>query len=337
MRARERNVSTVSCIVSSRQMRSGYSNRNLLLAARTTLCSVKGETMSSKRIKRQDSSVARPHKARGTAKYRGGKSPSARVKVIAAFALVVLLITATTILAQRRKQTTPPIQNHTEQTQNASEPLGEVSPQSLTSPSLWSKEYIHGPGGRIVATEERLKFLDVDDLSQFWEDIYRIAARGVTVGCPAPNYCPEAQVTRAQMAVFIERALGVFTPPTPTMQHFTDVAPGYWAYDFIEDFAMRGITSGCTQTTFCPEGPVTQEQMAKFTIRARGEPDPPWPTQQRFNDVPISGPTQNQFANFIDRMAVLDIWTGCGNGNYCPTAPVTRRQMAHILVKAFGI
>jgi CO dehydrogenase nickel-insertion accessory protein CooC1 len=202
---------------------------------------------------------------------------------------------------------------------------------------LWSKEYIHGPGGRVIATEERLTFSDVVDGSPYYEDIYRIAARGVTVGCGGGNFCPDGQVTRAQMAVFIERALGVFTPPTPTMQHFTDVPPSYWAYDNIEDFATRGITSGCTSTTYCPEGPVLQEQMAKFIIKARGEPDPPWPTQQRFNDVPISGQNQNQFANFIDRMAFLEIWPGCGSGNYCPASPLTRRQMAHILVRAFGI
>jgi|GEM_PF-5456495 len=295
--------------------------------------------MSSKRIKRQSSSVAWPHKARSKTKYRNVKShPPARSRVIAAFAIAVLLIATTAILAQRGKQKTPSVQNHTEQTQNAPEPAGEISPQSLTSPSIWTKEYIHGPGGRIVATEERLKFIDVDDFSLFWEDIYRIAARGVTVGCPAPNYCPLGQVTRAQMAVFIERALGVFTPPTATTQHFTDVPPGYWAYDFIEDFVTRGITSGCTPpTTYCPEGTVTHAEMAVFVIKARGELNPPTPPTQRFLDVP---PGYWAY-NFIERMGFLDIWQGqeCpqGSGYYCPGAFVTRRQMAHILVRAFGI
>jgi hypothetical protein len=305
--------------------------------------------MSRKRSKRRESSVdAPPQVARSeaaknrTSKRSAAKKPfpnnlSVRNKVIAAVALLTMLIATTGILAQRGKQKTPVHQNHTGQARNTVSPAGEVSPETLTSPSLWSKEYIHGPGGRVVATEEWLKFTDVDNPSLFYEDIYRIAARGVTVGCPAPNYCPEGLVTRAQMAVFIERALGVFTPPTPTMQHFTDVPPGYWAYAFIEDFATRGITSGCTPTTYCPEGLVTHEQMAKFTIVARGEPNPPLPAQQRFNDVPPS----SVFYNFIELMGALDIWQGqgCpqGPGYYCPRAFVTRRQMAHILVRAFGI
>jgi len=251
----------------------------------------------------------------------------------------MIMIATTAILAQRVKQKTP-VKNQEEQAQNVAQTAGEVSPESLISASLWSKEYIHGPGGRVVATEERVKFLDVDDGSQFWEDIYRIAARGVTVGCPAPNFCPNDSVQRQTMAAFIIRALGDFSPPTPPQQRFTDVPPSNIFYEFIDEMAVRHITDGCNppnNTMYCPGDPVLHEQMAKFIIRARGEPDPPWPTLQRFNDVPISGPSQNQFANFIDRMAVLDIWTGCGNGNYCPAAPVTRRQMAHILVKAFGI
>ncbi len=81
---------------------------------------------------------------------------------------------------------------------------------------------------------------------------------------------------------------------------------------------------------------VPHEQMATFIMRARGEFDPPTPPTQRFNDVPPS----NIFYNFIERMGALDIWhgQGCpGTNNYCPAAPVTRRQMAHILVRAFGI
>jgi len=32
---------------------------------------------------------------------------------------------------------------------------------------MWSKEYIHGPGGRVIATEERVTFADVIDGSLF--------------------------------------------------------------------------------------------------------------------------------------------------------------------------
>jgi len=60
------------------------------------------------------------------------------------------------------------------------------------------------------------RFVD-DDTSIFENDIEAIAAAGVTLGCnPPPNdrFCPNDPVTRAQMAAFLTRALGL-TPLVP--------------------------------------------------------------------------------------------------------------------------
>ncbi len=54
-------------------------------------------------------------------------------------------------------------------------------------------------------------FVDDDD-SVFEDDIDRLGASGVTRGCNPPTndrYCPEAPVTRGQMASFLVRALGL--------------------------------------------------------------------------------------------------------------------------------
>jgi hypothetical protein len=313
------------------------------------LCSLKERIMSRKKIKPQESpvdappGVARKKEAKTsggrkrTAKNPAAKSFPARNRVIAAVALVTMLIAATAILAQRGKQRVRTEQNHTEQVQNATQPAEELSPESLTSPSLWSKEYIHGPGGKVIATEERVTFTDVAEGSPFYEDIYRIAARGVTVGCGGGNFCADQNVTREQMAAFIMRALGEFSPPTPPSQRFNDVPPTNIFYSFIDRMGALGITVGCGNGNYCPGSAVLHQEMAAFIMRARSEFDPPTPPTQRFNDVLPS----NVFYNFIERMGALDIWQGqgCpqGPGYYCPGAFVTRRQMAHILVKAFGI
>jgi hypothetical protein len=103
--------------------------------------------------------------------------------------------------------------------------------------------------------------------------------------------------------------------------------------------AVLGITLGCTQTEYCPITTVSHQEMAAFIMRAKGEPNPTPPTTQRFNDVPIppSNP-YNIFYAYIDRMYVLNIWQGCSTSplSYCPAAKVTRSEMAHILVQAFG-
>jgi hypothetical protein len=73
--------------------------------------------------------------------------------------------------------------------------------------------------------------------------------------------------------------------------------------------------------------------MSAFLVRALGEFTPPLPPSQRFTDVAPSNP----FYNFIDRLAVLNITTGCGVNTYCPSQVVTREQMAAFLVRAFDL
>lgn len=176
-------------------------------------------------------------------------------------------------------------------------------------------------------------FADVPVGHPFYTVIGKLSARNVTAGCGGGNYCPNDTVTREQMAAFIIRALGDFEPPTPPTQRFGDVPTTSPFYAFIEQMALRQITLGCGGGNYCPGDPVTREQMAAFIIKGLGELSPPTPGSQRFNDVPPS----NIFYNFIDRMAVLNITSGCSVAPplYCPGDPVTRAQMAAFMVKAF--
>ena len=69
-----------------------------------------------------------------------------------------------------------------------------------------------------------------------------------------------------------------------------------------------------------------------ITVRYRLQVSPP-PEVATFNDVPTSHP----FFQYIEALAASGITGGCGNGNYCPNAPLTRGQMAVFLSKALGL
>jgi len=186
------------------------------------------------------------------------------------------------------------------------------------------------------------RFSDVPLTHPYYTYIEKIALRGITSGCTATTYCPDGQVTRDQMAVFIEKALGVTSPLTPTSQRFIDVPPSQWAYAFISDFSTRNITAGCTANSYCPGGQVTREQMAIFLERARGRTNPGFPSSQRFVDVP---PSQWSYA-FVDSFVANNssrgilnvIKLGCNADglHFCPGQPLTRGEMAAWLVIAFG-
>ena len=42
-----------------------------------------------------------------------------------------------------------------------------------------------------------------------WPHIEALASSGITVGCGAGVFCPDATLTRRQMAVFLAKALGL--------------------------------------------------------------------------------------------------------------------------------
>jgi hypothetical protein len=59
----------------------------------------------------------------------------------------------------------------------------------------------------------------------------------------------------------------------------------------------------------------------------------PAPATATFGDVP----TPHPFFQFVEALVASGITAGCGGGNYCPDAPLTRGQMAVFLSKALGL
>jgi hypothetical protein len=100
--------------------------------------------------------------------------------------------------------------------------------------------------------------------------IKELALEGITTGCGGGSYCPDATVSRAQMAVFLLKAKNgsSYSPPAVGGDTgFGDVDTSYWAAAWIKQLVADGITSGCGGGNYCPENPVTRAQMAIFLQR----------------------------------------------------------------------
>ena len=109
-----------------------------------------------------------------------------------------------------------------------------------------------------------------DVATDYWAAawIKQLAAEGITSGCGAGIYCPDATVTRAQMAIFLLKAkyTSTYTPPA-AVGIFSDVPLSYWANQWIEQLAAEGITGGCGAGIYCPDANVTRAQMAVFLVK----------------------------------------------------------------------
>ncbi|MFL6642482.1 MAG: S-layer homology domain-containing protein [Paraburkholderia graminis] len=62
---------------------------------------------------------------------------------------------------------------------------------------------------QIAPAPSSASFSDVPTSHPFFNEIGQLAKSGVTAGCGGGNYCPDSAVTRAQMAAFLTRALGL--------------------------------------------------------------------------------------------------------------------------------
>jgi hypothetical protein len=176
-------------------------------------------------------------------------------------------------------------------------------------------------------------FTDVTVGSTHETSIYWLAERGITRGCSrsGDRYCPGDPVSRAQMASFLRAALSLPAGPT---DKYVDVSPTSTHAASIGALWEARITRGCSSVgpSYCPSGLVTRAQMASFLTRALDLPMPADPV--RFVDVPEGG----AHADAVAALAAAGVTGGCSKDGtrFCPTASVTRAQMATFLRNALA-
>jgi S-layer family protein len=181
-------------------------------------------------------------------------------------------------------------------------------------------------------------FADVPATNPFFRFIETLLHRGVTGGCTQTNYCPGNSTTREQMAVFalISKEGPTYLPPACAPPNlFNDVPETSPFCRWIEELATRGVVSGCGNGAYCPGNPVSREQMAIFVLKTLDPAlvPPACAPPNLYADVPETSP----FCRWIEELTTRGVVSGCGGGNYCPTAPVTREQMGVFLGLTFSL
>ncbi len=112
-------------------------------------------------------------------------------------------------------------------------------------------------------------------------------------------------------------------------QAFVDVSPDHTVvrrYPVLTDWGYR---SYYIYAILQPTTSLQLRGVCVFWTRQISLP----PHTATFNDVPVS----HSFFRHIEALAASGITSGCGGGNYCPDAPLTRGQMAVFLAKGLGL
>ena len=153
-----------------------------------------------------------------------------------------------------------------------------------------------------------------DDGSVHETAVNALAAAGIADGCGPGSFCPAEELTRAQMATMLARAL--LGPAPPGRDHFSD-DDGHVYESAVNALAAAGIADGCGPGSFCPADPIRRDHAAAMLARALGletaEIKPiPWrlePVAEAIDGGPtdLQAPTGDDRAFFATRPGMIHI------------------------------
>jgi hypothetical protein len=138
---------------------------------------------------------------------------------------------------------------------------------------------------------------------------------GVVAACIAPgSTCAAVGALATSGAPAATPGCGFFRSNFPSPVIVNNVANTY----FVQVNNQGDLTGAVTL------------RAARVYYKLQISPDPLTAT---FTDVPVGHP----FHRFVEALVAAGITGGCGGGNYCPDAPVTRGQIAVFLSAALGL
>jgi len=147
-------------------------------------------------------------------------------------------------------------------------PDGTYRPTENVSRAQMAAFIIRAEFGEDFSYSPTPHFSDISDTHWAFKYIQKMYDEGITTGYPDGTYRPSENVTRAQMATFIIRALFGDDFDYELSPHFSDIPDTHWAFKYIQKMYDEGITTGYEDGTYRPAQNVSRAQMATFIARA---------------------------------------------------------------------
>ncbi len=124
-------------------------------------------------------------------------------------------------------------------------------------------------------------FVDVTEADYFYNSVLWAVENNVTAGITPTTFEPYTECNRAQIVLFLYRALK--GEAADTENPFVDVSEADYCYDAVLWAVENGITTGITETTFEPWKACSRAEIVTFLWRAMGAKEVT--TDKTFPDV----------------------------------------------------
>jgi hypothetical protein len=193
---------------------------------------------------------------------------------------------------------------------------------------------------RQLITNPTQTFADVPVAHWAYDYIETLYKAGYVAGCSSDPlmYCPDATMTRAESAVFVERGIhgAGYMPPAPSARVFEDVPLWEWFAKWADGLWNDGYTAGCgtDPLVYCPLQEHTRTEATVFFLRMLNGSDyvPPDPVGL-FVDVPV----EFWGAKWIEWAYNAGLIPPCETTpelRFCPDDPLDRAMAAYMMVQA---
>jgi hypothetical protein len=184
--------------------------------------------------------------------------------------------------------------------------------------------------------ENKVNFTDIASV-QAWagKQIQVVAAKGAIEGVGEGKFAPKSNVTRAEFAKMLIRALNLENN-SAAVQSFNDVSSSAWYAPYVAVAAEKGIITGRSADKFDPNATITRAEMATMISRAVKSIHPAATTNvtaiSQFSDAAkISASLRDGVAFAADHNLVI------GNaGKFNPNDTATRAEAAVIIYRTIN-
>ena len=195
------------------------------------------------------------------------------------------------------------------------------------------------------ATTTQTSFTDIKGTESFAEAVYALAAKGIVEGRQDGTFGPNESLTRAQMAVFLTRAMGL---QESQGQPFFDIKTTDWFAGAVGALFQKGLIQGTSPIMFSPDQPISRQQAVTLVMRSLQFFLQSDQSSTAGLGLIQQDETQKWLAGFRDRQLIasahrvsvanafrLGVLGGSADGWLFPQCNLTRAQMAVMLYRAF--
>lgn len=181
---------------------------------------------------------------------------------------------------------------------------------------------------KYAVLEYNKSFKDV--AADYWAAaiIKEMAAKHIVQGVSADMFAPQADVTRAEFAALLVRALGLKANGPAS---FADVSADAWYAEAVAAASQAGIVQGKDAATFAPNAKITREEMSALLVRA----------YEHKAGSKLAGGAEAQFADrseaadwalaYIDAANAAGFIKGRNDNEFAPKAQLTRAESAQAI------